>query len=244
MLLAAIAVGAIVVAPVMAQDSPESQDLPDTDLSASAKATPSKAGTKSNPQGATITASAKIVTEPGFDPPIVTGVDLLVGKGLSWNGGNYVQCSKRALDREGPKGCPKESIMGNAIATARADTVNTHIDIVFVNAGSKRLFAYATLENPARVQETVVVKTTNMTGQWHYKDSFRVPKSLQVVAGVPIQVTGIKLKLGGKPYAKGYITSTSCPKGGWKYRATAHYLFDLSGQTTEDTTTGTISCTP
>ena len=240
LLATVLAVSAVVVATAMAQD--EAQDLPDTDLSAVARATPSKAGTKANPQGAAIDVSAKIVTEPDFDPPIVTGVDILVGQGLSWNGDDYVQCAKRVLDRKGPKGCPPKSIMGRGIATAKADTVNTAIDIVLVNGGSKRVLAYATLENPARVQETVVVKDSDPPGSWGHRESFRVPKSLQVVAGIPIQVTGLKLKVGGKSYAKGYITTTSCPKGGWKYKATVHYLFDLTGQTTEDTITGSIPC--
>lgn len=240
LLAAVFATSAVVVAAATAQD--EGQKLPDTNVSAVARATPNKAGTKAHPQGAAIDVNAKIVTEPGFDPPIVTGVDILVAPGLSWNGDDYVQCAKRVLDSKGPKGCPPESIMGRGVATAKADTVNTAIHIVLVNGGSKHVLAYATLENPARVRETVVVKDSDPPGPWAHRESFRVPKTLQVVAGIPIQVTGLKLRVGGKSYAKGYITSTSCPKGGWKYKATVHYLFDLTGQTTEDTITGSIPC--
>jgi hypothetical protein len=236
-LVALAAAISIAVAAAMAQD------LPKTDVSVKVKTTSSNAGSEKNPQGIAISAVGKLTTEPGFDPPVVTGVDILVGQGLSWNGGDYVKCSKRVLDREGPEGCPRESIMGSATATAKADTVDTQLDIVLVNAGSKRLFAYTTLTNPARVRETIVIKTTNMTGKWRYRDSFRVPKSLQVVAGIPIQVTGFKLKLGGKPYARSYITTTSCPNGAWNYQATAHYLYDLTGQTATDTVSGSIPCT-
>ncbi len=242
LLAGAIAASTIVVATAMAQVVPD-QDLPDTKLSADVTATPSKAGTQRNPQGIAVTGTGKIVTEPGFDPPVVTAVDIQVGRGVLYRGDDYVKCSKRVLDREGPKGCPRESIMGHAIVTARADTVNTAIDAVLFNAGSKRMLAYATLDNPARVQETVVVKTVDMTGKWRYRDTFRVPKKLQVVAGVPIQATGIKFEFGGKPYAKGYVSTTSCPRGGWKYKVTAHYLFDLTGQTSEDTLTGSVPCT-
>jgi hypothetical protein len=238
LLAAAVAVGAVAVVPAMAQD------LPDTRIVSTVKATPNKAGTPKNPQGLSITASGKLIVEPGFDPPVVTGIDILVGKGLVWNGGKYAKCSKRALDRRGPKGCPRTSIMGSAIATGMADTVRARLEVVFVNGGTDRTYAYATLTNPARVKETLVVKSTKLNGRtWDHRESVRVPKSLQVVAGVPVRLTSITFEIGGKPYAKGYIASTSCPRGGWKYQVTAHYLYDLLGRTAEEVSTGSIACT-
>ena len=114
---------------------------------------------------------------------------------------------------------PTEVDHGERGGVARADTVNTRIDITIVNGGPKRTLGYAVLNNPARVRETVVLKTTDASGPWHYRDSFTVPKRLQVVAGVPIQVKDFKIELGGKPYARNYVTSTSCPAGGWKYQS-------------------------
>jgi hypothetical protein len=236
LLLAVVAAGTFAVAAAMAQD------LPDTAITADVTATPDRAGTKRNPQGITVTGSGKLTTEPGFEPPIVTGVDLLIGKGVVWNGGKYAKCSKRVLDREGPDGCPKQSIMGGGFATAQADTVSTRVDVAFINGGATQLLGYATLSNPARVRETVVGKITRLSGEWGYRGTIRVPKTLQVVAGVPIRVTGFKFKLGGKPYAKELITTTSCPKGGWRYQARAHYLYDLIGRTMEETFLGRVRC--
>lgn len=241
--VAAVAGGAIVAASALARDAPGNQALPATQLSANLGVTPSRAGTKQSPQDARIDAVFKIATERGLDAPIVTGVDLLVGQGISWNGGDYVSCSTRVLDRRGPGGCPRESLVGSAVARSKAGTAGTESDIAFVNGGETRLFAYTSFEYPARVRETVVVQTSDMSGRWSYKGSLRVPRSLQVVAGVPIHTTAIKLGLGDRPYAKGYVTTTSCPRGGWRYRATAHYRYDLSGQTGQDTASGTIPCT-
>lgn len=236
-LIAAAAVaGSVGVAPAVGQD-----EVPDTELSAKVRATPSKAGTKRHPRGLAIDATAKIEIEPGFEPPIVTGVDVLVGKGLTWNADDYVKCSKRVLDRKGPKGCPRKSIMGDATATARADTVLTTADVVLVNGGWARTFAYTTLYNPAFVEETIVVSRTKMSGKWAHRESFRVPENLQIVAGVPIQVTAAKMHVGGKPYARDYIVSTACPQGGWKYQAVAHYLFS-TGATSQETIDGSIPC--
>lgn len=224
-------------APAAAQER-----VADIELSARAWATPSKAGTKRNPRGVKIEATAKIVSEEGYEPPIVTGVDILMGKGLVWRADDYVKCSKPVLDRRGPDGCPPKSIVGSVDATARADNIVTHPDVVLVNAGWKRTFAYTTLYRPALVEETIVVHRTRKSGRWSHQESLRVPKVLQVVAGVPIQVTAARLSIGGKPWARDYIVSTSCPKGGWKYRATAYYLFS-TGATGQDTIDGSIPCT-
>lgn len=239
--IAAVAVAATSLSAAPAQAQAQ-EHLPEMKLSAKAWATPSKAGTKRKPRGVRIQATAKIESELGYEPPIVTGVDILMGKGLVWNADRYVKCPKPVLDRNGPDACPPKAIMGSAKARARADTIVATADIVFVNAGWDRTFAYTTLYRPALVQETIVVKRTKKGGQWSHQESLRVPKVLQVVAGVPIQVTGAELTIGGKPWARDYIVSTSCPKGGWKYRATAHYLF-VTGATGQDTIDGSIPCT-
>jgi hypothetical protein len=236
---AALALGTVLVAPLaMAQDV---REVPEVAISAKAWATPSKAGTKRDPRGMKIQATAKVTSESGFERPIVTGVDLLIGPGLAWNTGTAAKCSKRVLDREGPKGCPKHSIVGRATGTAYADTIITHPDIVLINAGPKRHLAYVTLYRPALVKETVPIKVTKLTGKWEHRESFTVPESLRVVAGVPIQVSSIRMSVGGKSYAEKYIASTSCPKGGWKYEATAHFLF-ATDATSSETIDGAIPC--
>jgi hypothetical protein len=234
--VAAVAVGATAAAPAAAQDQ-----LPKTGLTAKFWATPNKAGTKRHPRGVRIEAVAKIESEPGYERPIVTGLDIKVGKGLVWNADDYVKCSKRVLDRKGPEGCPPESIVGRADLTAWADNVVTHPDVVLVNGGWKQTFAYTTLYQPALVQETIVVHRTKLSGKWSHLESIRVPKHLQVVAGVPIQVSAAEVNGGAKPYAREYVTSTSCPKGGWKYEVTTHFLFP-TGATRKDVFAGSAPC--
>jgi hypothetical protein len=235
---AALAAGAVVVVPAIAQD------LPETRIVSTAKATPDKAGTAKHPQGISISASAKLIVAPDFEPPIVTGVEILVGKGLVWNSDKYAKCSKEVLDRHGPKGCPRTSIVGSATATGKADTVAARLDVVLINGGGNRKYAYATLNNPARVRETIPIESSRPhDGTWDHREAFSVPRSLQIVAGVPLQLTALKMEIAGKPYAKDYITSTSCPSGGWKYQVTAHYLYDGTGRTADDVSAGSIPCT-
>jgi hypothetical protein len=238
LLWTAVVAGAIAVVPAIAQD------LPATRIVSSAKATPDKAGTPKHPRGMAITASARLVVAPDVEAPIVTGLEILIGRGLTWNNGRYVTCSKPVLDRKGPSGCPRESIMGSATATGRADTVPARLGLVFLNGGPGRVYVYASLDNPARVRETLVLETTHLSsGPWGQRETVSIPRSLQIVAGVPLQLTRIKFQVGGKSYAKGFISSTSCPQGGWKYQVTAHYLYYGLGQASDDVSSGSIACT-
>jgi hypothetical protein len=93
------------------------------------------------------------------------------------------------------------------------------------------------------VRETIVLKTAWMAGEWRYSGTVRVPKSLQVIAGVPIRTTGIRLTIGGKSSGTEYVTTTSCPRGGWRYQATFHLLHDATGRTSQSTVAGTSPCT-
>jgi hypothetical protein len=236
---AAVAVGAAIVVPALA-----AQSLPGTRIESHAVATPSRAGTPQHPVGLSVTASARLITAPDVEAPVVTGIDILIGKGLSWNNGGFVTCAKARLDRSGPKGCPPRSLMGSAYATGRADTVPARLDLTFFNGGPDLVYVYAVLSNPARVRETLTLHTRRLTapGPWGESETIDVPRSLQVVAGVPLTMDQLKLTVGGKSYAKKFIYSTSCPQGGWRYRVDLHYAYESTGRTSGDATSGAIAC--
>jgi hypothetical protein len=239
LLATAVVAGAIVVVPALAQD------LPETRIVSTAKATPSKAGTVKRPQGVSITAHAELITPTDMDPPIVERIEILVGKGLIWNDAKYTKCSKQVLDRRGPSGCPRTSLMGSATATGMADTTAARVDLLIFNGGENRKYVYATLNNPARVRETLIVESSTLkgSGTWAHRETIRVPASLQIVAGIPLRLTKVKMQIGGKSYAKDFVASTSCPQGGWKYQVTTDYLHETPDQPANTVTTGSIPCT-
>jgi hypothetical protein len=209
-LAAAVAALAVAVAPGIAQDG----DRPVTKFNVKAKITPKKTGTKRNPRGVKLTGTVKwrTVTQ-GVEPPVITGSDMLLPKHGVYNGGKYVKCSKRTLDRTGPRGCPKKSRMGSATGVAFADLEKTVPKVELFNGGKSTLYAYTTLFNPAFVQETVVIKIRKIKHRiWGYRVKFRVPRNLQIVTGVPIALRSLKFNVGGKPYAREFITTTGCPK--------------------------------
>jgi hypothetical protein len=234
--VAAIAGAAAVVVPAMAQDQSGVR------IESSATATPNKAGTAAHPRGMSISAQARLIFPEDVEAPIVTGLEIVASPGLDWHGEKYVACAKATLDRKGPKGCPRASIMGTGTATGRADTVAARVDIVFVNGGLRTNYAYATLNNPARVRETLVLHSTRLSGgPWGHRETVSIPRSLQIVGGVPLQLDRIRFTIGGRSYAKGYVASTSCPGGGWKYQVTAHTSTD--GQASQVVGSGSIPCT-
>jgi hypothetical protein len=237
--LAAFTVSAAGAASASAQ-----QERPNTVVTAKMAVTPSKAGTAARPQGVTVRGSVQVVSEPGFDPPIITGEDILFGEGFSYNGDRYPRCAKVVLDFQGPEGCPQGSIMGSASGTGRADTVLANMKVILFNAGAARLLAYTTVDHPARVRRTIEVTTQSLIGAWRRQSSFLVPTNLQVVAGIPIQLNNLHFSLGGRRWAKDYITTTSCPVGGWRYQASLHYLEDRLGTISDDHVTGVVPCTP
>lgn len=239
LLAAAVVAGAVAVVPAIAQD------LPETRIVSHAKATPSKAGTQKHPQGVSITAAAELMTPRDMDPPIVDRVEILVGKGLIWNDDKYTKCSEQVLRRHGPGGCPRTSLMGSATATGMADTTAARVDLLIFNGGERRKYVYATLDHPARVREVLTVESSKLqgSGTWAHRETINVPPSLQIVAGIPLRLTKVRMQIGGKSYAKDFVASTSCPQGGWKYQVTANYLHDSPDQPANNVNKGSIPCT-
>jgi hypothetical protein len=59
-----------------------------------------------------------------------------------------------------------------------------------------------------------------MSGKWAYSLSVSVPQNLQIVAGVPIELTYLTVHAG-----KGsWLATTACPHGHWPFSVTTSYL--------------------
>jgi hypothetical protein len=186
-----------------------------TTFTIEAQVVPNKAGTPKDPQGVKIKASARFFTPEGVEKPIVTHGYALFPRAGDYNASLFPRCAKRTLDRLGPDGCPKDSRIGAARASAYADTIITYPKIEIFNGGQKVAYAYVTLYQPALVQVALPARIQEIPrGMWKYKVSVRIPEVLQVVAGVPIGARSIKGWVG-----KGeLITTTSCPKSRrWPY---------------------------
>ena len=184
-----------------------------------AQISPNKAGTSKHPQGEQLNVNIKWQSLGAADQPIVQKFDILFPKGSLYNGGKYPSCSYQRLNAAGPAACPKASIMGKGTGNAYADTVITHPKITVVNGGKSRVYFYTVLNNPARVQAPVVGQISRIGGKYAYKLHVTVPQVLQVVAGVPIELTSLTVKAG----KQSWLATTACPGGHWPFSVTTSY---------------------
>jgi hypothetical protein len=228
--LATAGVGVAVAAVALAQDT-----VP-IELHVDARVVPNKAGTAKHPQAVRIESHAYVKIPEGYDPPLVDTVEVWFPKGGLYNGHKYPKCAQNLLARRGVVACPKGSIMGKGRGKATADSVFTYPRIAVVNGGRDTVFFYTVLTNPARVRAPVVGKLTKPGGRWSYKLHTRIPRVLQVVAGIPIVLRELHIKAGDP--RKDWIATTSCPRDGrWRY----HVLITFTtGQT--KTYDGSVRC--
>lgn len=217
-----IGTGALIACALLASPLAAQAPPPPSTLEVDSQVIPNKAGTVKNPQGVKIKIAAHLRTPIEFERPIVQKVIVFFPRHGNYNGGKYPKCAlKKLSDRRkgGPGNCPSHSIMGKGHAIAWADTERTRAKITVINGGAKRSFGFVTMTNPARVQKAVIGNIKEFpSGKWKYRLSVKIPKVLQVVAGIPIFPSDLYMTVGGKPYAKNWIETTSCPKSKrWEY---------------------------
>lgn len=193
----------------------------DIRITVTAKVTPNKAGTPAHPQGVKVDVKGTIQTPTDQDPPTVKAVDIWFPKGGLYNGGKYPTCSRPTLARGGPDACPAKSLMGSGYAIADADGTESKVRVMVFNGGSRMVYAYVTLSRPARVREALAVPITKLgSGPWSYKAHVDIPRTLQIVAGIPLRVQSFR----GSAGRGDWIATTFCPSSKrWKYHVETTY---------------------
>lgn len=221
--LAVVAGVAVLGSPAAVQAQENITDTPPnlTTFTAEASVTPNRAGTPKNPQGVVIRTEARTVTEPGYERPIFQGGYALFPRHGNYNGDDFPRCDRQTLNRYGTERCPKGSRIGSGTGVAYADEVITRPRIEIFNGGSKLALAYVTLYRPALVQEAIPVRIKELpSGKWKYKVSVKVPRVLQIVAGIPIAAGSLKFAIG----RGNLIETTSCPKSRrWPYELRGYF---------------------
>jgi hypothetical protein len=225
------AAGAVAVTAAVAQDPPTKLTVDPP------KVVPNKAGTPSKPQGVSLTVSMHWDTPEDAERPIVQTFDVLFPQGSKYNGDKFPSCSQTTMARNrGTANCPKGSIMGQGSGVAYADDVFTRPQITVVNGGKDKVYFFTVLSNPARVQAPVLGKITKLgtRGKYAYKLHVEVPKVLQVVAGVPIQLKDLKVTGNSKKTL--WLSTIGCPKDKkWPYSVTTG--LSTGGAATYESTT-------
>ncbi len=237
----------------------------------SAKVSPSRAGTKSKPQAVSISANPYFDTiAPDLDRQVqfaTVNATLYFPKAGVYNGKYFKYCSPATVFQD-ETNCPKGSRVGTADGRGLGLGLDEAVKGQFFNIkGGKGATLLVTGESPLIIREIVPATLTKLSGDkdFSYKLSFSVPRNLQspapgVIAAVmkfnskiPKQyVTRTKTKTkkvkGKKRKVKvktkiPLIASTSCPKGGWKFKYVADYTttFDSAIESTQ-TVEGSVPC--
>ncbi|HMJ37005.1 MAG TPA: hypothetical protein VK501_24070 [Baekduia sp.] len=190
-------------------------------ISAVVKVTPNKAGTPSHPQGVVVDVRGTVDIPFDYDPPITKTVDVWISRGGVYNGAKFPTCSQSGMEHRGLSACPRGSIMGHGTARALADTVPSYPRITVVNGGARKMYLFVVLTNPARVAKPIPVDIARLrSGKWAYKLHAVVPRSLQIVAGIPLRLQSFHVVSGRGDW----IATTSCPAGNrWSYHVEATY---------------------
>ncbi len=197
------------------------------------KVIPNRAGTPAHPQGVHLDVRIKIGIPVNYEPPLVNTIDIWFPKGGLYNGNRYPTCTYARLNALGADACPT-AVMGHGTGVARADTNLTYPHITVVNGGQHEVFFFTVLNNPARVQSPVPGIVTKLSGRWSYKLHVRIPRILQVVAGVPIVLQSLHISAG----RGNWLATTYCPPSHrWAYHAVTRFN---NGQTI--VTDGTVGC--
>ncbi len=219
-MLVAVALGALAAFVALApRDTALSQAPGRSSLSVEARLSPLEAGTTAAPRPARLRLEAHLRAPLGTEKPVVIGATALLPKGVSYNGGDYPTCTWRALELEGPSGCPKRSIVGSGTGLVDADGSSSRLRMKLVNGGPSRVYAYVTLAGPAKVSATVPVEIKRLRHpRWQYRLTVTMPRSLQSVSGVPIALQDLELDMGkgakGTQHRGSLISGTECPKSG------------------------------
>jgi hypothetical protein len=194
------------------------------------RVSPSKAGTPSRPQGVKLDVRGTSTLPEGVGGPIVRSFDVWLPKGWVYNGGKHPVCTAAKLSEGGPSKCPAGSIMGSS-PRPFDPVLNRPPSVTVINGGPNKMYFWAVLQDPARVQAAIPGMLTRLrSSRWSYRLHADIPRSLQVVAGIPITPSSFH----GSAGKRDWIVTTGCPRDHrWPFhlRMTSieGHVFDTSG---------------
>jgi hypothetical protein len=227
------------------------------------KVSPSTAGTKSKPRAVSLTANPYFDSNaPDLDRQVqfaTVNATVYFPKGGVYNGKYFKSCSATTVFQD-EKRCPKGSRVGTANGRGLGIGLDEAVKGQFFNIkGGKGATLLVTGESPLIIREVVPAKLTKLSGDpnFSYKLSFTVPRNLQspapgVIATVmrfqstfPRQYVTRTTRRNGRTVKTKVplIASTTCPKGGWKYRYVADYTTTFDGAVeSAQTVNGSQTC--
>jgi hypothetical protein len=157
----------------------------------------------------------------GVDPPIARTATVTLPAGVAFHGDAQTTCSMATVRSDGAAACPKSSIIGSGHAIGKADTAQTDGKITVLNGGPDTALMATVVRSPAYVK-TVVAAKLKPDESGRLRITFRFPRDLQVIAGVPVGLQRLQLTL-QRSHA---IVIDTCPPADqpWGYAAAVAFV--------------------
>jgi hypothetical protein len=217
-----LVMGAVAVSATLAVAAAAVAQAPESTFTA--KVSPTKAGTTSNPKNTTLSFGVTL-NKPGTT---VEFIDLALPKTLKLSGKGLKRCSKDTLAAEGPTGCPSGSKAG-APGTATAllgpagpAQSELHFTVTPFVMDSDTLVFYVASESGSGVAVQSPI-TGEITGKGR-KLRITIPKELrQPVPGVDASLTSLNQSFAGKVGRHYLVSSLGCVKR--KHKFTGKLIF-------------------
>jgi len=201
-----------------------------------AKATPTKSGTKKKPKSVKIhTVFTSQLPAQGQQPYATKETVVHLPKGLIFNGAKFKHCSANTLNAGGPTACPASSKVGSGTAEGQATIGGPEALTVtaFNGQGSKQLLLYVQGSSPLSINSTLVGTLKKDTGKYGYKLDVLIPANLQQpLPNVYATLTKFDTTIGAKRGKIGYVTSTRCTKHTWNWAADLTFTDGTSDRAT------------
>lgn len=237
---AAIVVGAIAV-PATGQMAP-----PAVTVSANLSLGPLPAGKHDGPKSVRLRAMFDVDT--GGDETI-TGGRLYLPRGLSLQGDEVPSCPLARLNRVGPSGCPRKSLVGVG-GTEKGSGSPNPVSVRFVNGGLEKLYAYTTAFRPTLTKEPFLFRLSQPEqGRWSHMVDFRAPERiiLAIVEGYPgaeAFFNSFRFGIGRRPTGSTFLVAKrGCRKGYMPFKLALFLFHDTTDVRSEVSYAGRIECT-
>ncbi len=214
-------------------------DPNDSEATLTATAKPTDAGTKKKPKNVKLGFNLQ-VDKPGTTVEVI---EVLLPKGTKISGKGFKKCNADDLVAVGVTGCvsgSKAGPKGTANAAVGIQRAPLNLDVYPYVEDANTLLFY--LSQQGGGVQTVVKGEITSGGR---KMAITIPDELRKPGGLDATLVGIDQVFSGKAKKKYIVSSTSCPKGGWKFGGNLIFATDRVDGTpapADETRQATIKC--
>ncbi|HYF24474.1 MAG TPA: hypothetical protein VD931_01905 [Baekduia sp.] len=205
---------------------------------------PTDAGTRTKPRNVTMTVTLTTPAPPAGKQFATDEAKISLPRGMRFNGSKFASCTAARLQDMGPSGCPAGSKVGSGSADAYAldGRIRQTLTVTAFNAAKgRKLLLLVRGTSPVQINSVIeaTLKPTTSASYGYILD-VKLPANLKSIAGAQPTLTKFVTRIRATKLVSGrklgYVQSTSCPRGGWKFKADLRFTDGDTGVATDKVT--------